>query len=64
MEEKVKPLNNIKLSFTVIGEQPYKLEVYIPVQADTVVALNPPLTVKPVTVLNVALNVDPYYHLL
>ena len=59
MDEKVKPLNNINLSCVVIGEQPYKLDVYIPVQADIVVADNPPLTVKPVTLLIVALNVEP-----
>jgi len=47
-----------------MGEQPYKLVVYIPVQADTVVALNPPLIVKPVTVLIVVLNVVPLLSLI
>ena len=53
-----------KLSCTVTGEQPCKLDVYIPVQADTVVADKSPLTVKPVTVLMVALKVLPLLSLI
>jgi hypothetical protein len=37
IELKVIPLNMTRLSLTLIGEHPYKLDVYIPVQADKVV---------------------------